>query len=144
MMTPWFYYYVKCLVVHPSRLSTPWFSTPHVTKEAYVTYYDGIDNDPLTQDQIKQLKTLLMRRTMTNVERVFALREDRTALSLLVSQGSIGDHLWHEFLEAEHEIDQEISSCVQEAELLQPGWSKLIFPQAAQLIAREREKEAAE
>ncbi|KAI9141512.1 Sec62/63 complex, subunit Sec66, partial [Paraphysoderma sedebokerense] len=116
--------------------SEPWFPT-HPTREAY---FDLINTEPLPPT--KTLKTALLKRAMTNVYRIWSLREDRSTLSLLLRNGAIGDDLWQEFLAAEQELNEEIMECVNEAEELESGWGKTLFQQASEMCVMERQREA--
>merc|ERR1712032_876722 len=53
----------------------------------------------------------------------------------------VSERYWGSFCEAEAIVDEEISSCLNEAEELEPGWREHIFPQAVQIWRRQKQFE---
>ena len=112
-----------------------WFG-PHVEREAYYAFTDKAPpHDP------KQCKQLLLRRAMRDVARIQSLQQDRQALQDLVRQGSMGDEMWQQFLDAEAEMNIECEETVLDAEDLTKGWGQNIFREAAQLLEVERQQQ---
>ncbi|KAJ7063229.1 translocation protein sec66 [Mycena amicta] len=111
----------------------PYFPT-HAERNIYVTLLQK--TDPPVSDAL--LKSALVRRAMTDVQRVLRLREDKPALQNLVQKGSIGEDLWNSLLAAEKELEAEIMEVVAEANSFVEGWGQLIFPTANEMIANEK------
>ncbi|KAJ7219207.1 translocation protein sec66 [Mycena pura] len=116
-----------------SKSLPPYFPT-HAERNAYVTLLQK--SDPPASDAL--LKSALVRRAMTDVQRVLRLREDKPALQNLLQKGSIGDDLWNSLLAAEKELEAEIMEVVAEANSFVEGWGQVIFPTANEMIANEK------
>nr|GAT58744.1 predicted protein [Mycena chlorophos] len=111
----------------------PYFPT-HAERNVYVTLLQK--TDPPASDAL--LKSALVRRAMTDVQRVLRIREDKPALQNLLQRGSIGEDLWNSLLAAEKELEAEILEVVGEANSFVEGWGQLIFPTANEMIANEK------
>ncbi|KAF7322922.1 hypothetical protein HMN09_00071700 [Mycena chlorophos] len=111
----------------------PYFPT-HAERNIYVTLLQK--TDPPASDAL--LKSALVRRAMTDVQRVLRIREDKPALQNLLQRGSIGEDLWNSLLAAEKELEAEILEVVGEANSFVEGWGQLIFPTANEMIANEK------
>ncbi|KAF7294994.1 hypothetical protein MIND_01037500 [Mycena indigotica] len=111
----------------------PYFPT-HAERNVYVTLLQK--TDPPASDAL--LKSALVRRAMTDVQRVLRLREDKPALQNLLQKGSIGEDLWNSLLAAEKEIEAEVMEVVAEANSFVEGWGQIIFPTANEMIANEK------
>jgi translocation protein SEC66 len=111
----------------------PYFPT-HPERNTYVTLLQK--TDPPTPDVI--LKAALVRRAMTDVQRVMRIREDKPALQNLLQKGSIGDDLWNSLLAAEKELEAEIVEVMAEANSFVEGWGPVIFQTANEMIANEK------
>ncbi|KAF5365637.1 hypothetical protein D9758_003215 [Tetrapyrgos nigripes] len=116
-----------------SQALEPYFPT-HPDRNAYVTLLQK--TDPPTPDVI--LKAALVRRAMTDVQRVMRIREDKPALQNLLQKGSIGDDLWNSLLAAEKELEAEIVEVMAEANSFVEGWGPVIFQTANEMIANEK------
>jgi translocation protein SEC66 len=92
--------------------------------------------DPPANDAL--LKSALVRRAMTDVQRVLQIREDKPALQNLLQKGSIGDDLWNSLLAAEGELEAEIMEVIAEANTFVEGWGTVIFQTANEMIANEK------
>jgi translocation protein SEC66 len=116
-----------------SKVFEPYFPT-HSERNTYVTLLQK--TDPPAHDAL--LKSALVRRAMTDVNRVIRLREDKPALQNLLQKGSIGDDLWNSLLAAEKELEAEITEVVAEANSFVDGWGTVIFQTASEVIANEK------
>ncbi|CAG8584067.1 12832_t:CDS:2 [Acaulospora morrowiae] len=115
--------------------SMPWFPE-HTTRDIYLSLLQQ-DSPAATE---LQLKAALLRRAMTDVERVLKLREDRPALLTLVQKGAVGDDLWSSFLEAEQEIQNDIMEVTAEADTFKENWGQTIFSTANEMVQHEKHK----
>lgn len=89
------------------------------------------------------LSAALLRRAVTDVDRVVQIRDAKAALSTLLQKSLIGDAFWNEFLEAEKELEAEIREVVEEANTFNPNWGKFIFAQASDIAQHEKFKNTA-
>src|SRR5689334_12651320 len=87
----------------------PWFGD-HKYKQVYISL---LQVEPPVDEFL--LKSALLRRAMTVVDRVLQLREQKPPLSQLMKAGSIGEEVWNQFLKAESEIEQEVMEVIEEA-----------------------------
>lgn len=92
--------------------------------------------DPPTNDAL--LKSALVRRAMTDVQRVIQIREDKPALQNLLQKGSVGEDVWNSLLAAERELEAEIMEVVAEANTFAEGWGSIIFQTANEMLANEK------
>jgi translocation protein SEC66 len=127
--SPWLNY----LLVFLAQPYEPYFPT-HPERNAYVTLLQK--TDPPASDTL--LKSALVRRAITDVQRVIRIREDKPALQNLLQKGSIGDDLWNSVNNAEKELEAEIMEVVAEANSFVEGWGQVIFPTANEMIANEK------
>ncbi|CAG8586479.1 3204_t:CDS:2 [Racocetra fulgida] len=91
-----------------------------------------------------QLKAALLRRAMTDVERMLKLGEDRPALVSLVQKGFVGEDLWNSFLKAEQELQQDLMDVTAEADTFKEDWSQTILHTANQMVQHEKHKKIQE
>nr|CAG8498435.1 6989_t:CDS:2 [Entrophospora candida] len=117
----------------------PWFPE-HSTRDIYISLLEQT-SPPATE---LQLKAALLRRAMTDVERVKKLREDKPALLTLVQKGAVGDELWNSFVKAEQEIQTEIMEVSAEANTFKDDWGQTIFQTANEMIHHQKHKEIPE
>jgi len=104
----------------------PWFPS-HPERDVYISL---LQQDPQPSDVL--LKAALLRRAVTDVQRILTFREDKAALQTLLTKGSIGDDLWNAFLAAEKELEAEIVEVVAEANSFREGWGQFIFQSASE------------
>ncbi|KAG6897478.1 hypothetical protein C0992_001253 [Termitomyces sp. T32_za158] len=123
------YFYRK----HTSTQSYEPYFPSHPERNAYVTL---LQSEPRASDAL--LKSALVRRAMTDVQRVMRIREDKPALQNLLQKGSIGDNLWNSLINAEKELEAEIMEVVCEANSFVEGWGQVIFQTANEMLANER------
>ncbi|KAK2466978.1 hypothetical protein APHAL10511_001236 [Amanita phalloides] len=116
-----------------SRVYDPYFPS-HPERNAYITLLQK--TDPPASDAL--LKAALLRRAMADVQRVLRIREDKPALQNLLQKGSVGDDLWNSLLNAEKELEVEITEVVAEANAFVDGWGQVIFPSANEMLANEK------
>ncbi|KAH6918656.1 translocation protein sec66 [Coprinopsis sp. MPI-PUGE-AT-0042] len=115
-----------------TRSFEPYFPS-HPERNAYITL---LQQDPPASDSL--LKSALVRRAMTDVQRVLRIREDKPALQALLQKGSIGDDLWNSLIAAEKELEVEIMEVISEANSFVDGWGQVIFPTANEMLANEK------
>jgi len=115
------------------RRLDPYFPS-HPERDLYVTLLGK--SDPPAHESL--LKAALVRRAMTDVQRVMRLREDKPALQNLLQKGSIGDDLWNSLLAAEKELEAEVVEVVSEANTFVEGWGQIIFQTANEMLANEK------
>jgi translocation protein SEC66 len=113
----------------------PWFPQ-HVARDAYVSLLSHPTPVPNNV-----LIAALLRRAMTDVERLWAIRDSKQALSNLLQRGQIGDELWTRFQEAEKELEAEILEVVEEANSFRQNWGQTIFTQASDMVQHDKIKE---
>ncbi|KAF0415735.1 Sec62/63 complex, subunit Sec66 [Gigaspora margarita] len=113
----------------------PWFPE-HTTRDIYVSLLQEKSPPPTEL----QLKSALLRRAMTDVERMLKLGEDRPALVSLVQKGLVGEDLWNSFLKAEQELQQDIMEVTAEADTFKEDWGQTILHTANQMVQHERHK----
>ncbi|KAI0797898.1 Sec62/63 complex, subunit Sec66 [Abortiporus biennis] len=116
-----------------NRSYEPYFPR-HKERDVYITLLQR--TDPPAPDHL--LKAALVRRAMTDVQRIMRLREDKPALQNLLQKGSVGDDLWNSLLAAEKELEAEILEVAQEANTFVEGWGSVIFQTATEMIHNEK------
>ncbi|OCH94999.1 hypothetical protein OBBRIDRAFT_706607, partial [Obba rivulosa] len=116
-----------------NKLFEPYFPAHH-ERDIYVTLLQK--NDPPASEAL--LKAALVRRAMTDVQRIIKLREDKPALQNLLQKGSIGDDLWNSLLAAEKELEAEILEVAAEANSFVEGWGAIIFQTATEMMHNEK------
>ena len=94
--------------------------------------------DPQAHDAL--LRSALIRRAMTDVQRILRLREDKPAAQALLQKGVIGDDTWASILAAEKEIEAEVLEVMHEANSFVMGWGQLIFQTAGEMVQNEKTK----
>ena len=87
------------------------------------------------------LKTALLCRAVTDVKRIWRVRDDKPALSNLHQRGLVGDDTMARFAQAEKELEAEIVDVVAEANTFRPGWGGMIFATATEMAHAERNRE---
>lgn len=117
-----------------NAIREPWFGTHH-TRDLYCSL---LSMEPTPARPV--LIAALIRRAMTDVQRIMDIRENKAALQNLLTKGQIGDDTWNHILEAEKELDSEIYEVVQEANTFRPGWGQIIFAHAGDMIQHEKNR----
>ncbi|KAI0690037.1 Pre protein translocase subunit Sec66-domain-containing protein [Cytidiella melzeri] len=116
-----------------SKAIEPYFSRHH-ERDVYISLLQR--TDPPAPDAL--LKAALLRRAVTNVQRIMRLREDKPAMQNLLQKGSIGDDLWNSLLAAERELEAEVLETAAEANSFVDGWGQIIFQSATELLNTEK------
>ena len=106
----------------------------HKERDIYITLLQR--TDPPTPEHL--LKAALVRRAMTDVQRILRIREDKPALQQLLQKGSIGDDLFNSLLAAEKELEAEILEVAAEANTFVEGWGQIIFQTATEMLHNEK------
>ncbi|GHJ85317.1 hypothetical protein NliqN6_1719 [Naganishia liquefaciens] len=116
----------------------PWFPT-HQARDLYITLLQA---DPPTEEKI--LMSALLCRAVTDVKRIWQLRDSKQALNILVQKGSLGDETVARFAAAERELEAEVVDVVAEANTFKAGWGQWIFASASEIAQREKIKSVLE
>ncbi|WVW80109.1 hypothetical protein I302_102084 [Kwoniella bestiolae CBS 10118] len=113
----------------------PWFPH-HPSRETYITLLSSSQDIP---DSL--LKSALLVRAITDVKRIWRLRDDKIALTQLHQRGLIGDDTMSRFGAAEKELEAEIVDVVSEANTFRQGWGQMIFATATEMAQAEKTRE---
>ncbi|KAJ9109230.1 hypothetical protein QFC21_000559 [Naganishia friedmannii] len=111
----------------------PWFPT-HQARDLYITLLQ--QQDPPAEEKI--LMAALLCRAVTDVKRIWQLRDSKNALNILVQKGSLGDETVARFAAAEKELEAEVVDVVAEANTFREGWGQWIFASASEVAQREK------
>lgn len=120
-------------VYSADKVIEPYFPR-HRERDIYVSLLQK--TDPPAPEQL--LKAALVRRAVTNVNRIMRIREDKPALQALLQKGSIGDDLWNSLLAAEKELEAEVLETAAEANTFVEGWGQIIFQTATEVLHNEK------
>ena len=99
----------------------PWFPA-HTTRDIYLSLLhldpsedaDKSGGKTLSRVPDSVLKAALLRRAVTDIQRIVILRSSKQALQTLLQWGSVGDELWQRFQVAEQEMEAEVKDVVTE------------------------------
>jgi translocation protein SEC66 len=80
----------------------------------------------------------LIRRAMTDVQRLMEVRTAKMAMQTLLQKGQIGDDTWNHLLETEKELEAELMEVVGEANTFKQGWGQIIFAHASDMVQHEK------
>ncbi|KAK9453974.1 Sec62/63 complex, subunit Sec66 [Dipodascopsis uninucleata] len=111
----------------------PWFPA-HDARNIYLSLKEK--TSPKVPE--KMLRAALLRRATEDIKRIMVLQESKPALVELHQRSAVGDELWTRFLATEKLMDAEVMECVQEANILKPGWAQTLFATAAEIVHNER------
>mmetsp|Transcript_36971 Transcript_36971/g.80273 ORF Transcript_36971/g.80273 Transcript_36971/m.80273 type:complete len:332 (+) Transcript_36971:167-1162(+) len=92
-------------------------------------------------EQKNELKKALLRRTLAGISRMEQVQKDKPGHAKLWHTKLVSEKFWESLLEAEKSVNQEIESCVAEAEEIETGWKEHIFPQALHLYRLQRQQQ---
>ncbi|OCF34121.1 translocation protein SEC66 [Kwoniella heveanensis CBS 569] len=115
----------------------PWFPA-HPSRETYITLISAAESQEIPDSL---LKSALLVRAITDVKRIWRLRDDKMALTQLHTRGLIGDDTMARFAAAEKELEAEIVDVVSEANTFRQGWGQLIFATATEMAQAEKTRE---
>ncbi|WVF67172.1 hypothetical protein IAT40_001918 [Kwoniella sp. CBS 6097] len=115
----------------------PWFPA-HPSRETYITLISAAESQEIPDSL---LKSALLVRAITDVKRIWRLRDDKSALTQLHTRGLIGDDTMARFAAAEKELEAEIVDVVSEANTFRQGWGQLIFATATEMAQAEKTRE---
>ncbi|KAK4053661.1 Translocation protein S66 [Microbotryomycetes sp. JL201] len=116
----------------------PWFPK-HKSRDVYISL---LSMDPPPARPV--LVAALLRRAMDDVRMIWAVRDAKSALQVMLQKGQAGDDLWERFTHAEKELEAEIVEVVGEANTFQEGYGQHIFGLASEMVMHERSKDAYE
>jgi translocation protein SEC66 len=128
------------LTIPTAKISAtePWFPH-HQARDLYITLLQA---DPPTEEKI--LMSALLCRAVTDVKRIWQLRDSKQALNILVQKGSLGDETVARFAAAEKELEAEVVDVVADANTFKEGWGQWIFASASEIAQREKIKSVLE
>jgi len=112
------------------------WSTENQFKDEYIRVAQNPKSTPA------DLAKVLMRRAIHAVDLALEMQERRHTLQSLVRSGNVGEEIWARYENAERLLSEELEAIAMEAERLKPGWGQAIFPQARELLALEKKREA--
>ncbi|KAJ3177725.1 translocation protein S66 [Geranomyces variabilis] len=113
---------------------------PHTSRTQYNELAEMFS--PEDPNGLKLLMTSLMKRALTDVQRVFHINEEKAPLQALVNKGTVGEDLLEKLVAAEADLQSEINEVMEEAEMYRPGWGKTIFQEASQMVQMSAQQEA--
>ncbi|KAJ3162785.1 translocation protein S66 [Geranomyces michiganensis] len=113
---------------------------PHTSRTQYNELAEMFS--PEDPNGLKLLMTSLMKRALTDVQRVFHINEEKAPLQALVNKGTVGEDLLEKLVAAEAELQSEINEVMEEAEMYRSGWGKTIFQEASQIVQMSAQQEA--
>ncbi|EGG10155.1 putative endoplasmic reticulum translocation complex chain Sec66 [Melampsora larici-populina 98AG31] len=114
----------------------PWFPEPHTARDLYVSL---LSMDPPPPQPV--LVSALIARAITDVQRIWAIKEAKQAMTNLLQKGQVGDDLWERLAIGEKELELELSEVVSEANEFAEGWGQMIFSVAAEAAQAIKAKE---
>ncbi|CAL1704396.1 unnamed protein product [Somion occarium] len=118
---------------YANQIIEPYFPR-HKERDIYVSLLQH--SDPPAPEQL--LKAALVRRAMTDVQRIIRIREDKPVIQALTQKGSLGDDLMTSVQAAEKELEAEILEVAQEANSYVEGWGQIIFQTATEMLQNEK------
>eukprot|EP00913_Durusdinium_trenchii_P025593 g24021.t1 len=92
------------------------------------------------QQERRVLQHALMKRLVSCFDRLDQVQRDKPGNWNLWKQKLISERYWASLLEAERLVSEEITSCVSEAGVLEPGWNNHIFNQAVHLWRQQKQQ----
>eukprot|EP00933_Yihiella_yeosuensis_P009021 TRINITY_DN114789_c0_g1_i1.p1 TRINITY_DN114789_c0_g1~~TRINITY_DN114789_c0_g1_i1.p1 ORF type:complete len:256 (-),score=73.52 TRINITY_DN114789_c0_g1_i1:131-898(-) len=95
----------------------------------------------LVPEERRILQHALMRRMVAIFDKLDQVQKDKPGHFKLWQQKLCSEKVWQSLLEAEQMISEEINSCQNEADVLEPGWKDHIFGQAVQIWREARRQE---
>eukprot|EP00434_Breviolum_minutum_P022522 symbB.v1.2.019870.t1/scaffold1647.1/size107771/6 len=94
----------------------------------------------LSPEERRVLQSALMKRLVSCFDRLDQVQRDKPGNWNLWKQKLISERYWASIVEAEREVSEEISSCVAEAGVLEPGWNSHIFNQAVHIWRQQKQQ----
>ncbi len=80
----------------------------------------------------------LLCRAITDVQRIWSLRDTRPLLAALIQKGSLSEETNAKFTAAEKELEAEVMDVVNEANSFKSGWGQYIFASASEMAQRQK------
>lgn len=74
----------------------------------------------------------LIARAITDVQRIWSIKESKQAMTNLLQKGQVGDDLCERLAFAEQELEVELAEVVAEANEYADGWGQVIFSIASE------------
>ncbi|KAK7693368.1 hypothetical protein QCA50_002936 [Cerrena zonata] len=118
---------------YANQIIEPYFPR-HKERDIYVSLLQL--SDPPAPEQL--LKAALVRRAMTDVQRILRIREDKPVIQALLQKGSLGDDVLTSITAAEKELEAEIQEVATEANAYVEGWAQIIFQTATEMLHNEK------
>lgn len=125
---------------HQAKMALAPYFPPHTARDVYLSLLHIPDTQPHGKDDKPAkvpdsiLRTALLSRAVTDVQRVLHIRARKPALSTLLQRGVVGDEIYQRLLRAEQELEAEIQDVVAEAKALATGWEATIFQSASEMV----------
>ncbi|KAJ1945780.1 translocation protein Sec66 [Kickxella alabastrina] len=135
------HYYHKRKALSLSKLES-WYPT-HPERDIYFSLIKLQKESP-TSVTTEVLMAALFRRAMTDITRMVEIQTNKATLATLVKSGAMSEEYLHQFMASEAEKEAELMSVAQEAERLRPGWGRLIFAAASEMVNCSRLRELRE
>lgn len=86
----------------------------------------------LPEQELLQLKQLLVRRLVGDIDRLDQVQRDKPGNWKLWRGKLVSEQYWGSLCDAERLVSEEIDACLEEAEELEAGWREVVFQQAIQ------------
>ncbi|WVO13314.1 hypothetical protein L204_100927 [Cryptococcus depauperatus] len=114
----------------------PWFAS-HPARDTYISL---LSDEPAPPENL--LKAALLTRAITDVQRIWRIKEDKLALTNLHTRGLVGDDTMARFAAAEKELEAEIMDVISEANSFRAGWGQFIFATATEMAQKNKTLDA--
>lgn len=115
-------HYRKKTVQELSRL--PSMFDESVARDLYYELKQMSESEE-TKVHEKVLKAALLNRGAEAIRRTLKLKESEPQVTMLYKNGSVGEEYWKRYQNEVKLVDLEFKECIQEAEMMQPGWPQL-------------------
>ncbi|OMH85207.1 Translocation protein sec66 [Zancudomyces culisetae] len=93
---------------------------------------------------VPMLQAALIKRATDDVIRAVTLQTNKQSLNSLVTSGAISQDLLHQFNSAEAELETEMATVQEEAEMLVKGMGAWVFQISSELLGNCRQRELRE
>jgi hypothetical protein len=94
----------------------------------------------LSDPERKKLKAMLVKRLMAVIEPLRSIQADRKGIPALAQRKLVSEEFLASFVQTERTLNEEIELVLEQADLIEPDWSKSIFTQAVNFWRLEMEQ----
>jgi hypothetical protein len=94
----------------------------------------------LSDHERKKLKAMLVKRLMAVIEPLRSIQADRKGIPALAQRKLVSEEFLASFVQTERTLNEEIELVLEQADLIEPDWSKSIFTQAVNFWRLEMEQ----